>query len=38
MAASRAAKEVLRYRQALQVGFEGVRGTGLLTNRRAASP
>jgi Fic family protein len=32
MAASPAAKEVLRYRQALQVGFEAVRETGLLTN------
>lgn len=28
---SPAAKEVLRYRQALSVGFEGVRATGLLT-------
>jgi hypothetical protein len=29
--ANPAAKEVLRYRQALQVGFERVRGSGLLT-------
>lgn len=29
-----AAKEVLRYRQALQVGFTGVVGNGLLTNRQ----
>ena len=29
--ANPAAKEVLRYRQALRVGFEQVRGTGLLT-------
>jgi Fic family protein len=29
--ANPAAKEVLRYRQALQVGFEQVRGSGLLT-------
>ncbi|MDH4377967.1 MAG: Fic family protein [Ramlibacter sp.] len=32
-AASAAAKEVLRYRQALQVGYEQVRSTGLLTVR-----
>lgn len=30
-AASPAAKEVLRYRQALRVGFESVRSTGLMT-------
>jgi Fic family protein len=30
---SAAAKEVMRYRQALWVGFESVRATGLLTNR-----
>ncbi|MEO5917688.1 MAG: Fic family protein [Luteolibacter sp.] len=29
-----AAKEVLRYRQALQVGFKGVQSDGLLTTRR----
>lgn len=30
--ANPAAKEVLRYRQALRIGWEGVRKTGLLTN------
>ncbi|MCH9827105.1 MAG: Fic family protein [Gammaproteobacteria bacterium] len=32
-AASPAAKEVLRYRQALWLGFDAVRNTGVLTNR-----
>jgi len=37
LAGSAATKEVARYRQALQVGFEAVRASGLLTNNHILS-